>query len=83
MMTSRIEMIEDLALVMLSNDLSKKHGTTITLDSWPTPDEMAGAAFVAEQVRIEWAENIQHMYRSDAKMIAIRLRKLGYGHKEP
>lgn len=82
-MTSIDEMTEDLALVLLSHDLSKKHGKTFVLDTWPTPDEMSGAAFVAEEVRTQWAENIQHIYRGQAEPLVLRLRSLGYGHKEP
>jgi hypothetical protein len=81
-MTTVDQMTEDLALVLLSNDLSKKYGKVVTLDSWPTPDEMSGAAFVAKDVRIDWAENIKRLYRNQAEPLALRLLALGYGHKK-
>jgi hypothetical protein len=82
-MTTVDEMTEDVALVLLSNDLSKKYRKVVMLDSWPTPDEMSGAAFVAKDVRIDWAENIKRIYRNQAEPLVLRLRSLGYGHKEP
>lgn len=82
-MSTMGQMTEDLALIMLSHDLTKKYGKTVVLESWPTKDEMTGAAFVDEQVRIDWAENIKDIYRTQAEPLVFRLRAAGYGSKTP
>lgn len=80
--TPKEAMENDMALILLSIDVSKQRQEPHRFLEWPVPGDMMGASLIATDVKEAWAKNIKDIYLSKARPIVFLLLQSGYKPKE-